>query len=61
MRIVINKDHIIEKVSCLCEEGQSPTQLIIDLINQAYAQKGCKEDDKEETHNKDSLHRPLNR
>lgn len=51
MRININNIDNIEKVVFLCELYDcSPTQLVIDLINnthQQYAQ-GCKEDAKED-------------
>ena len=59
MRININNTAHIDKVSELCElMGCSPTQLIINLINnehQQYAQ-GCNQDDKQETNDKDSIH-----
>lgn len=53
MRIIINKPDIIDQVSTLCEDcGLSPTQLIIELINQAYAQdKGCEQDGETEETN----------
>lgn len=50
MRIIINKPDVIDQVAMLCEEDNlSPTQLMIKLINQAYAQrKGCEQDGKTE-------------
>lgn len=53
MRININKPDIIDQVSALCEECDvSPTQLVIELINQAHAQrKGCEQDAKTEKTN----------
>ncbi len=58
MRININNPDHIQMVSELCKVyDSSPTQLIIDLINNTHQQhaQGCKEDDETNT-NKDSLH-----
>lgn len=50
MRIVLNNnDNIIDKVSELCKVCNcSPTQLILNMINNEYAQVRCKDNDKEE-------------
>ena len=50
MRINLNNhDNIIDKVGELCSQYNcSPTQMIINLINNEYAQVRCKQDDKEE-------------
>lgn len=49
MRININNNDLVELVDELCNDFNcSPTQLIIRLLKQAHAQKGCRAYEKEE-------------